>query len=563
MTSKISELQQLMLSNKIDALLIPSHDEFYSEIVPPHKARLQYITGFSGSNGVSVITKGKKHFLFTDGRYLTQAKQELPENFEIIDMTSISVLKWLENFLNTNILGIQNKLHSIDFVETILKNHKQENIKILDENLVDIIWQSKPQPEAASIFEYQLKYSGTSTKIKLQDFKQKMKEQNIDTFILNTPESICWLLNIRGRDSLFSPIVFAYLIITQNSTTIFLDTNLDKNIKKYFIKNQIEVFDFSQLDKFLDTIKNQKNIFTTKLAPFWLKEKIATITTTQDLSELPRACKNKIEIANAIIAHNKDSIALTQCLIWIKSAVKTNKLSEISISDKLLEFRAKQQNFMYPSFNSIVGFQENGAIIHYKPTPETNNTISGKGLLLIDSGGQYLEGTTDTTRTIVIGNPTKEQIKDFTLVLKGHIQLITAIFPEGTTGSQLDILARSPLWKEGKDYAHGTGHGVGSFLSVHEGPQAISKNNNIKLQEGMILSIEPGFYKTKKYGIRIENLAYIKKSTRLKGYLEFEVLTKVPIETELVDFSLLTDKEQNWLNNYNADCNNLMTESKQ
>ncbi|MBP9791981.1 MAG: aminopeptidase P family protein [Rickettsiales bacterium] len=562
MTNKILELQKLMLLEKIDALLIPSHDEFYSEIVPPHKARLEYLTGFSGSNGIAVITTSKKHFLFTDGRYLVQAKQELSENFEIIDLTSTSLLKWLESFLNSNILGLHNKLHSIEYVELILKKYTQKNIKILDKNLVDIIWQSKPQPRTTSIFEYKIKYSGTPTKTKLENFKQQMKEQNIDTFILNTPESICWLLNIRGQDSLFSPIVFAYLIITQNSTTLFLDATLDKNTKQYFNKNQIEFFPFSQLENFLDKIKNHKNIVTTKKAPFWLKEKIATITTTPDLSELPRACKNKTEISNAVLAHNKDSIALTHCLIWIKEAVKTKKLSEISISDKLLEFRSKQQNFMYPSFNSIVGFKENGAIIHYKAQPKTNKKIFGAGLLLIDSGGQYLEGTTDTTRTIVIGTPTKEQIRNFTLVLKGHIQLLTAIFPEGTTGNQLDTLARNPLWKEGKDYAHGTGHGVGSFLSVHEGPQAISRNNHIKLQEGMILSIEPGFYKTKKYGIRIENLAYIKKSTRLKGYLEFEVLTKVPIETQLVDFSLLTTEEKNWLNNYNEDCNNLITESR-
>lgn len=560
MTKKILTLQNLMLSKKIDGLLVPSHDEFYSEIVPPQNARLQYITNFSGSNGAAVITTSDNHFLFTDGRYLLQAQKELPKNFKIIDIAQTSLFSWLSDFLTQHILGLQSNLYSIDFIEKLSTHANKDKLKILNNNLIDEIWEQRPQLPIHKIRLHPLKYSGASTKTKLSDFRKEMKKQRVETFVLNTPESICWLLNIRGQDSEYSPLAFSYLVISQTSTTLFLDSAIDNSIKKYFAKNHIDYLKLSQLREFLNTIKHQKNTYTTKRAPFSVKEVIPTIKTTQDFSELPRACKNKIEISNAIKAHNKDSLALTSCLEWIKKHSITPHLTEITISEKLLDFRLKQHNFICPSFASIVGFREHGAVIHYKPTTLTNKKISGSGLLLIDSGGQYLEGTTDTTRTISIGTPTKEQIQDFTLVLKGHIQLITAIFPEGTTGGQLDILARDPLWHYGKDYAHGTGHGVGSCLSVHEGPQAISKNNHIPLKEGMILSIEPGFYKPKKYGIRIENLAYIKKSTKLKGYLEFEVLTKVPIEENLVDFSLLTDKEKNWLKQYNKNCSNLIAE---
>lgn len=558
MKNKIFELQQLMHHHKIDAYVMPSHDEFYSEIVPKQNARLEYISNFSGSNGIAVITKGKKHFLFTDGRYLTQASIEINDCFEIIDMTTTNFKEWLKEYSKEYTVGFNSKLHNISFLDSLLKQTK--NIKSIEENLVDEIWKSRPQPIEHKIFEHSIKYAGKSVENKISSFRKELKKQKAEYFIINTPESICWLLNIRGNYIKTTPIIFAYLIITETKLWLFSDAKIDNKLKQYFAKNNLDYYNISKLEQFLNSLKKQKNIYTTVRTPFWLKNKIPNIKIIQDPSELSRACKNKTEISNAIIAHNKDSKALTACLRWIKKVLRNNELYEADVVDKLLYYRKQNKTFIYPSFDSIVGFKENGAIIHYKPNKNTSKKITGNGLLLIDSGGQYLEGTTDITRTISIGTPTKEEIHNFTLVLKGHIKLATAIFPEGTTGSQLDILARSPLWNDGKDYAHGTGHGVGSFLSVHEGPQAIRKGNHTTLQEGMILSIEPGFYKTKKYGIRIENLAYIKKSTRFKGYLEFELLTKVPIETNLVDFTLLDSNEKDWLEKYNNACNNLKIE---
>lgn len=558
MNKKIEALQALMHQHKIDAYVIPSHDEFYSEIVPKENARLEYITNFSGSNGIAVITKGKKHFLFTDGRYLTQAAIETDDSFEILDMANINFQKWLINYAQKHIIGLNSKLHNIRFIDNLIK--KNQNISITDHNLIDQVWTSRPNAIEHNIFEHQIKYAGRSSADKISAFRQELKKQNIECFILNTPESICWLLNIRGNYTKSTPIIFAYLFVTANRLALFSDATIDKKLKKYFADNHINYADISALEQFVKTLKVKTNVYTTTRAPFWLKEKVPHIKITEDPSELPRSCKNKAEIVNAVIAHNKDSRALTSCLKWIKKKANNGFLCEQDIVEKLMQYRSKEDNFVCPSFDSIVGFKDNGAIIHYRPDQKTSKKIIGSGLLLIDSGGQYLEGTTDTTRTIAIGNPTKDEMHNFTLVLKGHIKLATAAFPEGTTGSQLDILARSPLWKNGKDYAHGTGHGVGSFLSVHEGPQRISKGNHIPLQEGMILSIEPGFYKAKKYGIRIENLAYIKKSTRFKGYLEFELLTKVPIETNLVDFELLDPKEKKWLEEYNHACNNLNIE---
>ena len=271
---------------------------------------------------------------------------------------------------------------------------------------------------------------------------------------------------------------------------------------------------------------------------------------------MPKACKNKTELQGALKAGIKDTKALMNFFNWLYKTLKKTTLTELDIVDKLIQFRKEQKNFISPSFPSIVGFNSNGAVIHYHPKPASNKKITGNGILLIDSGSQYLEGTTDITRTIAIGKPSSEQIHNFTLVLKGHINLITAVFPQGTCGSQLDILAHLALWKEGKDYDHGTGHGVGSVLDVHEGPQNISRNSLVPLKEGMIVSIEPGFYKPKYYGIRIENLAYIKKA-KFPGYLTFEALTYVPIDLKLVDFNILTKDEADWLKNYNKKCDEI------
>lgn len=528
MTSVV-ELKNKLATYSIDGYLIPSQDEYQNEYVPQNRQRLKFVSGFTGSNGLALVTKNT-NILFTDGRYLLQAKNELDGHWQIENYTTENIFGKAENLK----IGYNPKLFSIAQIEKFAT--QIELVPILDE-LVLI----KDEDSRHNMFIHEEKYTGRSAQDKIGAIIADMQD---DAIVITALDSICWLLNIRGDEVPYNPLVLGYLIVYRTGhLSLFLEQQPPASMMDYFDSLDVIV---SPVKDFALELKGlvKAKIQICNSSPYWLKLLLPNATIAHDPCILPKACKNQQEIAGAIRAHEKDGSAVTKFLQWLEGSFDGQ--TEISLVEKLLEFRRKEENFIYPSFATIAGFAENGAIIHYHATEETNKKISGNNLLLLDSGGQYLEGTTDITRTIAIGTPTVEQIHDYTLVLKGLIALSMTEFEENTTGAELDKIARQFLAAENKDYAHGTGHGVGSFLSVHEGPQRISKSSTTKLLPGMIISIEPGYYKEGFYGIRIENLVYVARTER-SGYLKFITLTKVPYDHRLIDFSLLDEDERQWL----------------
>jgi Xaa-Pro aminopeptidase len=590
--SHLNSLKIALKNLDLDFFLLPNSDEFASEYLPEYAKRLQFITGFTGSNAFAIIGQNKSAF-FTDGRYTLQAATEVDKKaFEIYNLAEKSPLNWLlENTANLSSprrrgsrIGFDPNLQSINSIQNYQK-YFGENLICVEKNPVDSIWKNQPKRPNTKVFKHPKKYCGLSLKEKIQkiiaDFDKKT-----DAAILTNPASICWLFNIRAADVEYSPLHLTYAIVYKNGKSeLFKNTpptplNRGENSHARSLPSNkrgrgcVIQLDFTQANyQLYQTLKSQ-NI---------------TIINKPDPCLIYKAIKNPTEIKNAIKAHKLDGLAVTKFLFWLENSIakKTAKginLDEIKIAKKLLQFRKTNKEFFYESFATIAGFGSNGAIIHYHATKKTNKEIKGNGLLLIDSGGQYLEGTTDITRTIAVGKPTDEMKENFTLVLKGHIALAQAKFKSGTVGNELDILARQFLQQKNRDYAHGTGHGVGSFSSVHESPPSISKRNNgVALQAGMIISNEPGFYKEGEYGIRIENLVLVEKSQKqhqmqvgicnadltfaskpkgnehtigvtnpdqLSESFEFQTLTLAPIDYHLINFQLLNQPEKQWLCDY-------------
>jgi Xaa-Pro aminopeptidase len=520
-------LRNKIKEHELDGFLIPSTDEFQNEYLPESLNRLKFITGFTGSNGVAIITLNHAYF-FTDGRYLLQAEQELGENFKI---ENIAVL---DKFSFAGKIGYDPKLHTKSSIDQFTKLNL-----VICKNLVDLIWKNKTPIKVSKIFEYRVKYSGASSLAKQELVTDQMRNNKIDALIFTDSTSICWLLNIRAHDVEYNPILLSYLIIHNNGQLeLFSSTN--------FIANNVKNYSFDELSARLKEIVNKKVQLDPNSASIWISSHFNSPIFAEDPCLLLKACKNRIEITCARKTHIADGVAICKLLYWLEQ--NSPNQSEVTVADKLLEFRKLHNNFIYPSFPTIAGFKEHGAIIHYKANENSNKKLNSDGLFLLDSGGQYFGGTTDITRTISIGKASKEQKHNFTLVLKGHIALANAKFPFGTSGAALDILARQYLWQEEKDYAHGTGHGVGNCLSVHEGPQRISKMGACILKPGMILSNEPGFYKNHEYGIRIESLMLVIENKN--NFLSMETLTLAPIEINLILSKMLSDDEKSWLNSY-------------
>lgn len=517
--SKITALIKLLKSKNIDGFMIPSCDEFQSEYVPEYADRLKYICGFTGSNGIAVITL-KNNYFFTDGRYFLQAEKEIDSSFSVYD---------INDFFCEGKIGFDPKLHL-----RLPENNSSIFEFVECENLIDLIWTDKPKPTTSIIFDYPIKYAGASPLEKKEFLQKYLIKNNIDAIIISKPENSCWLLNLRAHDIEYNPILICYSIFHRDGT--------------------VEVFanhpKFLPLESFylaLEKLQHKKIQLDDQSASIWLKSQFKNPILKEDPIYLAKAIKNKVEISQSRKVHILDGIAYCKLLYWLEQNYQKNLISELDIIEKQLLYKKEFKNFIYPSFATICGFGDNGAIIHYRANKETNKIISDNNFLLLDSGSQYFGGTTDITRTIGLGKLTNEQKLNYTLVLKGHIALAKAIFPHGTNGSQLDILARQFLYKYGKNYSHGTGHGVGNCLSVHEPPQRINSVNKVILKPGMILSNEPGFYKENEYGIRIENLILVKER---KKFLEFETLTLAPIDTKPIIKSLLDKDEINWLNDY-------------
>ena len=548
----MKKIKNFLIENNFDYFLLPNSDEFFSEYLPQCQKRIEFISGFSGSNA-TIIFGQNKHYFFTDGRYILQAKQQLDLNeFEIINIADKPLFSWLkDNVDKTQNLALDPKLLSKNFIEEC--ENFLSKITFLQKNPIDEIWLDKPIIKGSQVFSLPLNLVG-------ENFEQK-KSKLLDGFLsdaifISKPENLNWLLNIRSDDVDYTPLFLAQALLFKNGKLVIFSN--EERFENINLEN-VEIISKEKFEEYFKKFSSQKILIQIdkKATNYWSCEVFEKNNIKYFHKNCPieilKAIKNSHEIIGAKKSHYHDAIAIVRFLFWLEDSQKKQQIiSEISAQQKLLEFRQKCDHFLYPSFETISGFEANGAIIHYHSTPQTNKEFLGNSLYLFDSGGQYFGdnfcGTTDITRTIAIGTPSTEMIEDYTRVLKGHIALARIKFPRGTSGSQLDVLARSHLWNVGKNYDHGTGHGVGSFLSVHEGPCAISKNSPQPLQIGMILSNEPGFYQEGEYGIRLENLMLVTEFD--EKFLCFETLTLAPFDFNLIDFKMLTYPEKKWLAQY-------------
>ena len=537
--NKIKILKEKFKKFKIDGYIIPKNDEYFSEYTK--NDRLKKISNFSGSAGIAVILK-KKNYLFVDGRYTIQAKQESNKNFDIIE-----IHKRLPHTIIKNLnLGYDPSI----FTSQNLRNYFSNNNHIpINNNLIDQIFKFK-EKKTKPFYSLKKNIIGESHQSKILKVINYLKSNKADYLFTSAPENVAWLLNIRGYDNPNSPIPNARLIIGENKK-LFLITkknNIKKIIKEKKI-NKNQVIDIKDLPNLIKNLKGKSFIIDNKSCSVFyeniIKSKFKILDNDDPIYKL-KSIKNSHEINHMIAAHKKDGLALTKFIYWIKN-INRKTITEVEAQNKLEKFRKLSEDYLFPSFNTITGSGSNGAIVHYRATTKNTKKINKKDILLVDSGGQYSYGTTDVTRTICFTNQ-NQSIKDaYTNVLKGHIAVVLTNLNKDNTGKKIDVRARQFLKKKGLDYAHGTGHGVGFFLNVHEGPQSISKHNKIKIKKGMILSNEPGYYKENHFGIRIENLVYAKQ---LKNKLFFQNLTLAPLEKDLINYKLLNNIEKDYLFRY-------------
>ena len=541
--NKVKKIRKFLKSLMIDGYIIPKNDEYFNEYVSPSNDRLKFISNFSGSAGFAIILKNK-NYLFVDGRYTIQAQIQSGKIFKIATMPEKLPKDVLKNQKKIK-TGFDPKLHNktqLNFFFNI------ENIVLVPvkQNLVDIVWSKKPKYLIKPFFSLSKKYVGQSWQNKITKVKNILTMNSADYLLVTAPENVAWVLNIRGHDSSFSPIPNARLLInSKGDIDLFTKLQKIKKIKKIFF-NKIKFNDESEIDEKLLSLK-KNNIWLDSLSCSIhyknLLNKKNTITEKIDPIYFFKSIKNPTEIKNMKKSHIIDGVALTKFLFWIKKNFKNKKITEISAQKKLENFRRMNKTYKFPSFSTISGSGPNSAIIHYNASIKSNRKLKKGDLYLVDSGGQYLFGTTDVTRTISLDNKSKFVKEIYTRVLKGHIAVSNYVIKKNSKGSEIDRNARKHLKKIKLDYPHGTGHGVGYFLNVHEGPQSFSKKNKVNLKSGMIISNEPGYYKEGWFGIRIENLIYIKKN-------KFEELTLAPMDKNLIEKKILNKKEKEWLNKY-------------
>lgn len=530
----IDDIQQKLKQESLDAYIIGYENRFLGQDILPQEHKIKYLCGFSGSAGMLAVTADKV-FLFVDGRYELQARQE-------VDTNKISVVNQTPCLENVLCFLKQQKVQKIGFDGwSVAAGEIAENESLFPKlQLVDVgTWVDLEAKSIVEVKERSSVYAGASRKDKLRLLIDIMQAGGADYYLVTAADSVSWLLNIYAKDLQCSPVVRAYALIDKNGEVKLIADNL---------QTDLPVCTFGEFENWLK-MQTAKILYTAASIPSRLKKILKNGVPVQDICQLQKAEKNETELQGMINCHRRDGVALVKLLYWLQNNWRGK--TELEVVQKLHELRQEQDLFFEESFETIAGAAENGAIVHYQPTEKTNRKLQENNLLLLDSGGQYFDGTTDVTRTVALGIPSAEMIHDFTLVLKGHIALERAIFPKETSGVQLDVLARLPLWREGKDYKHGTGHGVGCFGNVHEGPNRISnKGSMYGFKANMVTSIEPGYYKENAYGIRIENLVYSKPSKKYENFLEFEILTLVPIDKKLIDVYLLDAGEQDWLNNY-------------
>ena len=540
MKNKINLLRKKFKKYNIDGYIIPKNDDYFTEYSKIN--RLKIISNFSGSSGIAIILKNR-NYLFTDGRYTIQSQIESGKNFKTINYDKIINL----SLFKKKTLGIDPSLFTHDQVKKYF--NKYNKIKYIDVNLIDQI-EKKKVNNKGSFFSVTKEITGESHTSKIKKVSKYLKKFNSDYLFVSAPENVAWLLNIRGKDCPNSPIPNCRLIISKTNKIFLISkySKIEQLIKQKLIKHS-EFIDINKFSEKLGQLKGKNFIIDNKTCSILFEDLIRSkfnIKKKSDPIYLFKAIKNKTEIANMKKAHILDGVALTRFIYWIKE-INKKQIDEVQAQNKLEDFRKLNKNYLYPSFDTIAGSGKNGAIVHYRAKKDNCKIIKKNDIFLCDSGGQYKYGTTDVTRTICFTNPPPLIKNIFTKVLKGHIAVAKTNLNKDNTGKKIDFRARKFLKKSNLDYAHGTGHGVGYFLNVHEGPQSISKFNNIKIKEGMILSNEPGYYKKGSFGIRIENLIFVKKN---KNRTYFENLTLAPIEKKLINFKLLTPKEKGYLFEY-------------
>lgn len=560
--SRVNAIREWLAQHNIDALLVPHEDEYLGEYVPAHNERLHWLTGFTGSAGAAVITKDKAA-IFVDGRYTVQVTKQVPADlFEYRHLIEEPALDWIKDHLaNGASVAIDPRMHNsawLDMAQAKLAGSLE--LKILDSNPIDELWHDRPAPVVSDVRLMATEAVGQSSESKRQEIAELVKKAGADSAVITALDSICWLLNVRGLDVSRLPVLLSHAILhSDSSVEYFLDpARLPAEFDAH-VGSGVTVHHPEALQARLETLTGKNVLVDPATSNAWFKLVLqnagASVVSKADPCLMPKAAKNPVEIAGMKACHIRDGVAMSKFLSWLDAEVVAGNLhDEATLADRLEAFRSEDPTLMDLSFDTISAAGGNAAMCHYN---HENQPEPGKlelnTLYLVDSGGQYLDGTTDITRTIAIGQPSQEMIKQFTLALKGHIGVARARFPKGTRGYQIDTLARQHLWAEGYDYDHGTGHGVGHFLSVHEGPASISKKQiDVPLTEGMVLSNEPGYYRADAFGIRIENLELVAETPTNGDFpvLSFESLTRCPIDKRNINVDMLTRPELAWLNDY-------------
>ena len=558
---RIEKLRNEMRERGIDAYIVPSSDPHQSEYVAEHYTARTFITGFTGSAGTAIITL-KEAGLWTDGRYFIQAENQLRDSSVTLFRMGETGVPTVEAFLKQNInkgakIAFDGKVISVEYLRSLKKTLESSEFSFeVNEDLIDIIWKDRPERPCTQVILHDVVYAGESRESKLTKVAQEMKTMGADYYVISGLDDIAWLLNIRARDVKCNPLTIAYAVVSEKKYYLFIDDRkINSVVREELEKANIEIMPYDSIGEFLQDIKVGTILLDAARTSTWIYSAISIkIIEAMDVTTRFKAIKNDIQIENTRNAMVRDGVAMVKFISWLKKTIKTRNITEIEASDKIEQIRSAGENFYDLSFASISAYRANASMPHYSATEKDQATILQESLYLLDSGAQYLDGTTDITRTLAVGPLTDEEKTDFTLVLRGMINLTLQRFLYGTTGSNLDIIARIPLWNAGMDFKHGTGHGVGFFLNVHEGPHRISTiPNAIKLEKGMVVSNEPGVYKAGKHGIRIENLVVVQEDEKtLYGgqFMRFETLTLCPIDLEAINVSLLTHEEKTWLNNY-------------
>ncbi len=559
---RIHALRMTFRPNNIKAFIIPSTDPHLSEYVAPYWMSREWISGFTGSAGTAVILMDKAG-LWTDSRYFLQAEKELEGSGITLYKEMLPETPSITKFLCQNLkpgesVSIDGKMFSVQQVEQMKEDLAPYQLQVnLFGDPLKNIWKDRPSmPEAPGLM-YDVKYAGKSCGEKVAAIRTELKKKGIFALFLSSLDEIAWTLNLRGSDVHCNPVIVSYLLVTQDEVVYFISPEkITQEVNEYLQEQQVSLRKYDEAESFLNSFAGENILIDPKKTNYAIYSAInpaCKVVRGESPVTLLKAIRNEQEIAGIHHAMQRDGVALVKFLKWLEASVLSGKETELSVDRKLHEFRAAQPLYMGESFDTIAGYKEHGAIVHYSATEESDVTLQSKGFLLLDSGAQYLDGTTDITRTIALGELTEEEKTDYTLILKGHIALAMAKFPAGTRGAQLDVLARMPIWSHGMNFLHGTGHGVGHFLSVHEGPQSIRMNENpIVLQPGMVTSNEPGVYKAGSHGIRTENLTLVCKDKEgmFGEYFKFETITLCPICKKGIIKEMLTAEEVKWFNDY-------------